>query len=135
MKRIFLFLLLFVLTGNALTAIAQPTVKARYSGGHAEFNIYLTLYSDSTYIFGRHSGLVIPTKSKITGTYSITDTSITLSRRKRQYFLLFFSWKTKKYIHSTYRIQGDKILMYTPEQEARDGQMARDYNTLTLVTW
>jgi hypothetical protein len=125
------YLLLIVFIAGALTGFSQPPVTAKYSGGHAEFNIYLTLYADSTYLLEHHGGLMIATRSKRTGTYSITDSSITLTKRKRQRFLLFFSWNTKKYIHTTYRIRGDEILMYSEEQEASEnGDFIKAYNTL-----
>jgi hypothetical protein len=131
MKITLRYLLLILLIGGSLTGFSQPTITAKYSGGHAEFNVYLTLYADATYLLEHHGGLMIATSSKGTGTYSITDTSITLTRRKRQRFLLFFSWKTKKYIHTTYRIRGDKLLMYSEEQEASEnGNFIKDYNTL-----
>ena len=131
MKTILRYLLLIIFIGGTLTVFSQPAVTAKYTGGHAEFNIYLTLYADSTYLLDHHGGLMFATHSKRTGTYSITDTSITLTRRKRQRFLLFFSWKTKKYIHSTYRIRGDELLMYSREQEASEnGDFIKAYNTL-----
>lgn len=131
MKILLRHLLLIILVGGTPKGFSQSAVTAKYSGGHAEFDIYLTLYADSTYLLNHQSGLAVPMSSKRTGTYSITDTSITLTSRKRQRFLLFFSWNTKKYIHTTYRIRGKELLMYSPEQEATaDAGFLKDYYTL-----
>lgn len=96
--------------------IPKPAL-AVYSGGH-HWDIKMVLYKDSTFLYQVRTDF-IGSGSKRKGTYTKTDTSLTLY--------------SKKIKPVTYRIHGKELLMFTEQQEkGEDGLFMIDYYTLTL---
>jgi hypothetical protein len=117
-----LFFLLFVSSagsscfpGNKFLDWRGKPVLASYSGdGHSY--VALTLYKDSTFRYMTKDDM-LGIGVKRSGTYFKTDTSITLYRSKST--------------GETFRIRGEKILMFPPAKEnTKDSSFYRDYYTL-----
>ena len=112
-----------------VAASAQKPVRAHYRGGHGCIDKDLVLYADSTFRYEVANAMPFPHTSRTKGTYRLTDTSLTLTTKKRLAFLYF--QRKHKYRSHTYRALGYEIRMFPPKAEqGRDSAYIRDYNTL-----
>lgn len=123
-----------ILTGIFIFAAAhcaaQKTLKETWQGGHGCVALTLNLYSDSSYTFISESALVFTMRSTRRGHYLLTPSQITLFEKKKLAFL-FFSQK-HKYNELQYRVAGNKILLYSQEDEhSKDSSFIMAYNTLS----
>jgi hypothetical protein len=114
------------------TAFAQPQVAATYTGGHGCVSHDLTLYTDSSFIFITRTAIAFPIKEKSKGYYNLDTNSITLYTRRNFYFLI--PSKKLRYREDTFRIENEKILLYSVKSEqSKDEDFILTYNTLYRV--
>ncbi len=113
----------------SLLCNAQKTVMATYSGGHGCVSKSLVLYTDATYEYETSTALLFTHTSRMKGSYLISDSMITLYKRKKLSFLYFT--RAKKYTSSAFRMTTNNILIYSQKDESpADSNFNKDYNTL-----
>jgi hypothetical protein len=118
---------------NSDTLQSQKIEILKYSGGRFGYSgIYLSLFSDSTYIYScwLDNGFSFNDE----GRYLIIDATITLC--SNGYSKDKMNKKKNKHANfenETYRMEEDKILLYTEKQEKKDkSNFYSSYYTLYL---